>query len=72
MTSSLCWSPTTFSSGIPILLRTTTATKRSRGTIVSENFELRAQENMKRRNGQAEGKRRPVKRTKLTDNIFGR
>ena len=27
---------------------------------------------MKRRNGQAEGKRRPVKRTKLTDNIFGR
>jgi len=26
---------------------------------------------MKRRNGQAEGKRRPVKRTKLTDNIFG-
>jgi len=28
-------------------------------------------ENMKRRNAQAEGKRRPVKRTKLTDNIFG-
>jgi len=26
---------------------------------------------MKRRNAQAEGKRRPVKRTKLTDNIFG-
>ena len=33
---------------------------------------MRERENMKRRNGQAEGKRRPVKRTKLTDNIFGR
>merc|ERR1719361_1207621 len=71
MTSSLCWSPTTFSSGIPILLRTTSSsTKRPRG-IVSENFDLKEGENMKRRNGQAEGKRRPVKRTKLTDNIFG-
>merc|ERR1719361_1620211 len=71
MTSSLCWSPTTFSSGIPILLRTTSSsTKRPRG-IVSENFDLREKENMKRRNGAAEGKRRPVKRTKLTDNIFG-
>ena len=30
-------------------------------------------ETMKRRNGAAEGgKRRPVKRAKLTDNIFGR
>jgi hypothetical protein len=38
---------------------------------VSENFDLREKENMKRRNGAAEGKRRPVKRTKLTDNIFG-
>ena len=71
MTSSLCWSPTTFSSGIPILLRTSSSSKRARG-LVSENFDLREKENMKRRNGQAEGKRRPVKRTKLTDNIFGR
>ena len=68
MTSSLCWSPTTFSSGIPILLRTSSSKRR----IVSENFDLKERENMKRRNGQAEGKRRPVKRTKLTDNIFGR
>merc|ERR1719361_1601895 len=67
MTSSLCWSPTTFSSGIPILLRTSSSKRR----IVSENFDLKERENMKRRNGQAEGKRRPVKRTKLTDNIFG-
>ena len=70
MTSSLCWSPTTFSSGIPILLRTSSSSTKRR--LVSENFDLREKENMKRRNGQAEGKRRPVKRTKLTDNIFGR
>merc|ERR1719285_272693 len=68
MTSSLCWSPTTYSSGsIPILLRTSA----KRRLLPSENFDLREKENMKRRNGQAEGKRRPVKRTKLTDNIFG-
>ena len=68
MTSSLCWSPTTYSSGgIPILLRTS-----AKRRLASETFDLRERENMKRRNGQAEGKRRPVKRTKLTDNIFGR
>jgi len=67
MTSSLCWSPTTYSSGgIPILLRTS-----AKRRLASETFDLRERENMKRRNGQAEGKRRPVKRTKLTDNIFG-
>ena len=57
MTSSLCWSPTTYSSGsIPILLRTSA----KRRLLPSETFDLRERENMKRggREGGEEGEGR--------------
>ena len=61
MTGHLCWSSpiATFPLHLPRSARS--------------HQEREDRENMKRRNGAAEGgKRRPVKRTKLTDNIFGR
>lgn len=73
MTSPFCWSQATqiTSSLAPFLARGRAGRARFPSRCAYLDFETRERENMKRRNGQAEGKRRPVKRTKLTDNIFG-
>jgi len=65
--SSSCWSSPQLTSLRPFFARRPSDFSR---TSLQE-FELREKENMKRRNAQAEGKRRPVRKTKLTDNIFG-
>jgi hypothetical protein len=65
MTSSSCWSPHPLGSIGPWI-----AVRPNRYS--GHHLEPRESETMKRRNAAADGKRRPVKRTKLTDNIFGR